>query len=165
MIINVFKIKDTNMKMRFNMGKVQPDAYKSMNALDLYVSASGINKLHRELIKIRASQINGCAYCVNIHTADARRLGETEQRIYLINVWREATNVFTEEEQLLLQMTEEITLIHKNGLSDETYQKAIDLFGEEKTAQIMMAIITINAWNRIGVGLHMQPLLQKEVHQ
>jgi len=141
------------------MGKVQPAAYKAMDALDNYVSNSGIDKIHQELIRIRASHINGCAYCVNYHSGDARKLGETEQRLYLISVWREAKNVFTEEEQLLFAMTEEITLIHQHGLSDELYNKAIEIFGEEKTAQVIMAIITINAWNRIGVGLNMQPEL------
>lgn len=147
------------MNTRFKMGKVQPEAYKAMNELDKYIATTGINKLQLEMIKIRASQINGCAYCVNSHTQDARKYGETEQRIYLISVWPEATNVFTEEEQLLLAITEQITLIHQHGLSNELYQKAIKLFGEEKTAQIIMAIITINAWNRIGVSLNMAPEL------
>jgi AhpD family alkylhydroperoxidase len=144
---------------RFKMGKVQPAAYKAMNELDKYVGTSSISPLHRELIKIRASQINGCAYCVNHHTRDARKLGETEQRLYLTPVWRESSNIFTEEEQLLLEMTEEITLIHQHGLSDGLYEKSMTIFGEEKTAQIIMTIITINAWNRIGVGLKMQPEL------
>ena len=139
------------------MGKVQPEAYKAMGALDRYISTSAIDSLHREMIRIRASQINGCAYCVNHHTKDARKLGETEERVYLISVWREATNIFSEEEQLLLAITEQITLIHRHGLSDELYDKAITLLGEEKTAQVIMLIITINAWNRIGVGLNMQP--------
>ncbi|MDO6434818.1 carboxymuconolactone decarboxylase family protein [Flavitalea sp. BT771] len=142
---------------RFIMAQVQPDAYKAMGALSKYIAESNIDRLHQELIRIRASQINGCAYCVNHHTRDARKLGETEQRIYLISVWREATNIFSEEEQLLLAITEEITLIHQKGLSDELYDKAIQYFGEEKTAQIIMTIITINAWNRIGVGLNMHP--------
>lgn len=145
------------MQSRFVMGKVQPEAYKVMNELDKYISVSAIGKNQRELIKIRASQINGCAYCVNHHTRDARKLGETEQKIFLINVWKESGNIFTEEEQLLLALTEEITLIHQHGLSDELYSKAIDVFGEERTAQIIMTIITINAWNRIGVSLNMHP--------
>jgi len=147
------------MKTRLRMGKVQPAAYKAMDALDNYVSKTEVDKIQQELIRIRASQINGCAYCVNSHSGDARKLGETEQRLYLISVWREARNVFNEEEQLLLEMTEQITLIHHHGLSDELYDKAITLFGEVKTAQIIMVIITINAWNRIGVGLNMQPEL------
>ena len=109
------------------------------------------------MIKIRASQINGCAYCVSLHTKQARKLGETEQRIYLMSVWRESANVFSLEEQLLLEMTEVITLIHKNGLSDQLYEKALSLWGEERTAQVMMAIININAYNRIGVGLKLHP--------
>lgn len=147
------------MSTRFVMADVQPAAYKAMYALEKYLSASSIPPIQRELIKIRASQINGCAYCVNMHTKDARKLGETEQRIYLVSVWREAPNVFSEEEQVLLAMTEEVTLIHRQGLSDTLYEKAIGLLGEEKTAQVLMAIITINAWNRIGVGLKMHPEL------
>src|ERR1700755_2691141 len=100
------------MSTRFLMGKVQPEAYKAMNALDSYNNQSGIDKLHREMIKIRASQINGCAYCVNKHSKDALGLGENPQRIFLMSVWREAGDVFTEEEKLILEMTEEITLIH-----------------------------------------------------
>jgi len=147
------------MSTRFKMGKVQPNAYKAMDALDKYVHATGVDPLHQELIRIRASQINGCAYCVNSHTRDARKLGETDVRMHLISVWHEAKNVFSEEEQLILAITEEITLIHQHGLSDELYNKAMALFGEEKTAQIIMAAITINAWNRIGVSLNMEPVI------
>ena len=147
------------MGTRFKMVQVQPGAYKAMNALDQFVKSSMIPALQREMINIRASQINGCAYCVNIHTRDARKLGETEQRIYLMGVWREALNAFTEEELLLLEMTEEITLIHKHGLSDVLYRKAVDLWGEVRTAQVIMAISTMNAWNRIGVALKMHPEL------
>ena len=147
------------MSTRFKMGKVQPNAYNAMDALDKYVHATGVDPLHQELIRIRASQINGCAYCVNSHTRDARKLGETDIRMHLISVWHEAKNVFSEEEQLILAITEEITLIHQHGLSDELYNKAMALFGEEKTAQIIMAAITINAWNRIGVSLNMEPVI------
>ena len=147
------------MKARFKMGKVAPDAYKAMDALDTFVDKSSISPLHKELIKIRASQINGCAYCVNSHTNDARKIGETDQRMLLINVWREAGDNFSEEEKLLFEMTEEITLIHQHGLSDRLYEKALQLFGELKTAEIIMIIITVNAWNRIGVGLSMHPKL------
>jgi AhpD family alkylhydroperoxidase len=145
------------MKARFKMKQVQPGAYTAMYTLEKYLSTSAIAPLHKELIKIRASQINGCAFCLNMHTADARKLGETEQRIYLMSAWREARNVFNEEEQLLLAITEEITLIHQHGLSDALYEDAVKLFGEEKTAQVIMSVITINAWNRIAVALHMEP--------
>ncbi len=144
------------------MGKVQPSAYRAMDALDQYVQNTSIDKLHQELVRIRASQINGCSYCVNSHSQDALKQGEAIHRIYLVSVWREAGDVFSEEEKLLFAMTEEITLIHMHGLSDELYERAITLFGEEKTAEIIMAIITINAWNRIGVGLKMTPEIQKQ---
>jgi len=141
------------------MGKVEPNAYRAMDALDTYIGNCDVTPLHQELIRIRASQLNGCAYCVNTHTQDALKAGESGARINLISVWREATNVFTPEEQLILKMTEEITLIHQHGLSDHTYEKAMSIFGKEKTAQLMMVIIGINAWNRIGVGLKMEPEL------
>ena len=142
---------------RFIMGKVLPKTYKILVDLDNSTHSSGIPPIHLELIKLRASQINGCAYCVQLHAKDARKLGETEERIYLLNVWKEAPNIFSEEEQLLMEMTEEITLIHEHGLSDRLYEKAISLWGKERTAQVMMAIININSWNRIGVGLKLHP--------
>lgn len=145
------------MKKRINFNNVQPAAYDAMDALDRFVEASSIDKLHRELIKIRASQINGCAYCVDCHSHDALNLGESLQRVLLISAWREAGSIFSEEERLIFQMTEEITLIHQHGLSNDTYEKAIALFGEEKTSQLIMAIITINAWNRIGVATELHP--------
>ena len=145
------------MKRRLNIGVVESDAYTAMDALDTYVSKSTIASQQQEFIRIRASQINGCAYCVNMHSKDARKAGASEQRVYLVSAWREAGNIFTEEERLVLQMTEEITLIHQHGLSDQTYEQAIAVFGEQKTAQIIMAIVAINAWTRIGVATRMKP--------
>lgn len=149
------------MTRRINFNKVQPSAYDAMDSLDKFVENSSIDRLHREFIKIRASQINGCAYCVDSHSHDALELGESLQKILLISAWREAKNIFSEEERLLFRMTEEITLIHQHGLIDDTYQKAIQVFGEEKTAQIIMAIVTINAWNRIGVATELRPAHRK----
>jgi len=151
------------MRTRLNFGKVQPAAYTAMDALDTYVSNTSVGRLYQELIRIRASQINGCAYCVNAHSYDALAHGEQQQRVLLVSAWREAGNIFTEEERLLLQMTEEISLIHQHGLSDETYDKSIALFGEERTAEIIMIIITINAWNRIGVAAKMSPSKKPEL--
>ena len=142
---------------RLKMGVVQPEAYKAMAALEKYLSATSIDPRHKELIKVRASIINGCAYCVDKHSKDALKLGESVQRLMLVGVWREARNLFTEEEQTIFLLTEEITNIQHGGLSDETYRKSIALFGEPKTAEMMMAIITINAWNRIGVATEMHP--------
>ena len=142
---------------RFIMGKVLPDSYKALYAVDVSLKNSDIPPLQREMIKIRASQINGCAYCVSLHAKEARKLGETEQRIYVMSVWREAPNLFSDEEQLVLEMTEEISLIHQHGLSSHLYDKAIVLWGERRTAQVMMSIININSWNRIGVGTNLHP--------
>ncbi|MCZ4243322.1 carboxymuconolactone decarboxylase family protein [Pedobacter punctiformis] len=137
------------MESRIDIQKVQPAAYQAMYALEKYLSTSNLNPILKELIKMRASQINGCAFCINMHTTDARKYGETEQRIYLLNAWRE-TNLFTEEEQAVLALTEEVTLINHH-VSDATYQKVAGFFNEEEIAQIIMAIVTINAWNRIAI--------------
>lgn len=145
------------MSQRFKMGKVQPAAYKAMDGLDNYIAGTSVDKLQQEMIRLRASQINGCAYCVNYHSSEAMKQGESAAKLLLTSTWREASNVFNEEEQVLLEMTEQITYIHQHGLNDGLYQKALALFGEQKTAQIIMVIITINAWNRIGVALKMQP--------
>jgi len=145
------------MEARFNMAVVEPGAYKAMEGLDDFIANTSVPQLQQELIRIRTSQINGCAYCVNMHTSDARKHGESDKRMHLISVWKEAGNIFTEEEQLLLAMTEEITLIHQHGLSDVLYEKAINVLGKEKTAQVIMTIIGMNAWNRIGVSLKMHP--------
>lgn len=137
------------MKQRIDIIATQPDAYKAMSALETYLKNSALSPVHKELIKIRASQINGCAFCINMHTADARKAGETEQRIYLLNAWRE-TDLFTEEEKAILALTEEVTLI-QNHVSDATYERAAALFDETYLSQIIMAIVTINAWNRLAI--------------
>jgi AhpD family alkylhydroperoxidase len=149
------------MKARLNFKKVDAPAYIAMDALENYVGNTSINPLQQELIRIRASQINGCAYCVDMHSRDARKAGASEQLVFLVSAWREAGVIFTEEDRLLFRMTEEITLIHQQGLRETTYEQAITLFGEQKTAQIIMIIVTINAWNRISVAAEMKPPLQK----
>ena len=142
---------------RLRFKEVDPATYKTMMAMEHYVeSVKDVSPLHKEMIRIRASQINGCAYCINAHTADARKLGETEQRIYLLSAWREAP-LYSEEERIILAMTEEVTLIHQAGLTDATYDKAVKAFGMARTAAIIMMIITINAWNRIGISTRMEP--------
>jgi len=139
------------MDKRINIEQTEPSGYKAMLALEIFLATSKLSKTHKELIKIRSSQINGCAFCINMHTKDARAHGETEQRIYLLNAWRE-TELFTEEEHVVLAMAEEITLIAKGGLSDETYKKATALFDDQYIAQIIMMVVTINAWNRIAIA-------------
>lgn len=144
------------MEKRINILDTEPDAYKGMFALETYLANTGIPKTQKELLKIRASQINGCAYCLDMHTKDALKNGETNQRIFLLDAWRE-TDLYTEEERVVLEMTEEITLIRSKGLSEETYKKAERVFNKNRIAQIIMAIVTINAWNRIAVSTRLQP--------
>ncbi len=143
------------MSKRVNIAEVEVDGYKSMLGLEGYLQKTNLTPIQKELIKIRASQINGCAYCLDMHTKDALKYGETTQRIFVMSAWRE-THLFSEEEKTLLAMTEEITLIAKKGLSDKTYKKATEFFNENQIAQIIMAIITINAWNRIAISTHLQ---------
>jgi len=135
------------------MQQVQPEAYKAMNGLEKYLNGTQLTNTHRDLIKIRASQINGCTYCINMHTRDARKNGETEQRIYLLHAWRE-TNLYTPEERAILALTEQVTLISQHAGTD-AYNEAAGLFSETYLAQIIMAILTINAWNRIGITTQM----------
>ncbi|NCI50279.1 carboxymuconolactone decarboxylase family protein [Sediminibacterium roseum] len=143
------------MQNRINILKTQPEGYKAMLGMEKFIATTKLQPLHKELIKIRASQINGCAYCINMHTKDARKLGETEQRIYLLNAWKETT-LYTAEERIILQLTEEITMI-SNAVSDATYATAAELLGEAYLADVVMMIVTINMWNRIGVFSELQP--------
>jgi len=145
---------------RINIGQTEPEAYKVLAGIDKYLQTTPLNKLYWEMIKIRASQINGCTYCINKHTKDARKLGETEQRLYLLSAWRE-TDLYSEEERSILELTEEITLISNGGVSEATYERAARLFDANSLSQIIMAIIAINAWNRIGVSTHMKPVADK----
>ncbi|WDF66956.1 carboxymuconolactone decarboxylase family protein [Sphingobacterium oryzagri] len=143
------------MQKRFNIKTVAPNALKAMIGLESYLSQCSISKTNKELIKIRASQINGCAFCINMHTHDAIKSGETSQRIFLLSAWREAGDIFTEEEKVVLAVTEEITLIQKDGLSDKTYTNALQFFSETQIADIIMAVTTINLWNRIVLSTHL----------
>lgn len=139
------------MQKRLNIQELEPNAYAAMFGLENYLHNCGLSKSHLELIKIRASQINGCAFCINMHTNDALQQGESAQRIFLLNAWRE-TELFTAEERVILAITEEVTLITQNGLSDKTYSEAIALFEPNYIAQVIMAVATINAWNRIAIS-------------
>ena len=138
---------------RINIQDLERNSYKAMLTMDSYVKNSQMPEFFRELIKIRASQINGCAYCIDMHTEEALALGETERRIFALSAWKESPQ-FSEEERAVLQLTEEMTLISKNGVSDETYEKVLKFFGERVLAQIMMQIVMINSWNRIAISTH-----------
>ncbi|MFD2369199.1 carboxymuconolactone decarboxylase family protein [Brevibacillus sp. GCM10020057] len=138
------------MKARMNYRAANPEAYKAMLQLEKYVESCGLDKHLMELVKIRASQINGCAFCLDMHTKDARKLGETEQRIYLLNAWREAT-FYTDAERAALALTEAVTQISLGGVSDELYAQVREHFDEKQFVALLMAINTINAWNRLAI--------------
>ena len=139
------------MSQRFDMEAVAPLGYKAMIGLELYLAKISLNHTQKELIKLRASQINGCAFCLDMHSKDALKYGESVQRIVLLNAWREA-EVFNEQEKALLAMVEEITLISAHGLSDATYALAQQHFSKAQIGEIIMAIVVINAWNRIAIS-------------
>ena len=142
------------MEQRTNIAEMLPSSYKAMYDLSITVNKSSLTPIQKELIKIRASQINGCGFCLNIHTADALNAGEKKERIFLLNVWKES-NLFSEEEKAMLSIVEEVTLIHNNGLSYATYREAQNFFNEEEIAEIIMSTVVINAWNRIAISTHL----------
>lgn len=144
------------MEKRIDLQQVEPLAVKAMYSLEAYLKNTQLSATHKELIKIRASQINGCAFCIDMHTRDALNLGITPQRIFLLDAWKE-TELYSAEEKIILALTEHITLISKEGLPDDVYTGAVDLFGANYVAQLIMAIVTINSWNRIAISTRKQP--------
>lgn len=144
------------MKARLNYAAVAPQALDAMMALENYVHSTSIERPLYELIKIRASQINGCAYCLDMHTKDARKAGETEQRIYALSAWRE-TPFFTDRERAALEWAEAITLISKNEIPDSLYENARRYFSEKELIDLCMAIIAINGWNRLAISFKTVP--------
>lgn len=143
------------MKTRIKIDQTEPAGYKAILGLEKFIESTPLTKTHKNLIKIRASQINGCAFCIDMHTKEARHAGETEQRIYALNAWRD-TPFFSAEERAILALTEEVTLI-SNHVSDATYEQAAQVLEETYLAQVILAIITINAWNRIGITTNLIP--------
>lgn len=137
------------MEVYVKIAEVQPEAYEAMLGLEHYFKNSGLTDIHRELIKIRASQINGCAFCIDKHTTDAMKYGETPQRIFLLDAWEE-TDLFDEKEKAILALTDAVTRIN-GDVPPELIVNARKYFDETYLAQIIMGIITINAWNRIGI--------------
>lgn len=144
------------METRINIEKTEPAGYRAILGLEKFIESTPLTKKHKDLIKIRASQINGCAFCIDMHTKEARKAGETEQRIYALNAWRD-TPFFTEEERAILALTEEVTSI-SNHVKDETYEQAAKVLDESYLAQVILAIITINVWNRIGITTKLIPM-------
>lgn len=144
------------MEPRINYGNVAPDAIKAMSELEKYVASSGLERPLYELVKTRASQINGCAYCLDMHTKDARKAGETEQRLYALSAWRE-TPFYTDRERAALEWTEALTVISQNDVPDSLYEKVRKSFDEKEMVALTMAIIAINGWNRLAIGFRTVP--------
>ncbi|MGG3451786.1 carboxymuconolactone decarboxylase family protein [Domibacillus aminovorans] len=144
------------MKVRLNHISASPGALQAMMKLEGFIKTSGLDAKLYEFIKIRASQINGCAYCIDMHTRDSRKMGETEQRIYLLNAWREAP-FYSDKERVVLELTEAVTRISEQGVPQDLYERVRAHVDEAEYVAIIMAINTINAWNRIAISTGMFP--------
>ena len=147
---------EATMQRRFEYHKAAPGAMRAMVSLQKYVEESGLERSLLELVKTRASQINGCAYCIDMHTKDARALGESEQRLYALPAWRE-TPFYTERERAALAWTEAITLISQGHAPDEVFEQARTQFTEEELVNLTLAIIAINGWNRLAIAFREVP--------
>ena len=139
------------MKPRLNPYQAAPDAMKAMAALEGYVQGSGLEPSLIELVKTRASQINGCAFCIHMHTRDARARGETEERLYLLDAWRESP-LYSERERGALAWTEAATLVAQTHIPDDVYEVARAQFDERELVNLTLLVGAINAWNRIAIG-------------
>ncbi len=139
------------MNLRMDYQRAAPDALEAIMGLERYVRDCGLETPLIELIKIRASQINGCAYCLDMHTKDARAAGETEQRIYLLSIWHEAP-FYTPRERAALEWTEVVTEIGRDGVPDDVYHRAHEQFTEKELVDLTMAVIAINGWNRLAIS-------------
>ena len=139
------------MKKRIQIAKTAPAAYKAMLDIEKYLEKSGLDKTLYELIKTRASQINGCAYCLNMNTRDALKWGESPQRLFLLDAWRE-TDLYSDKEKAALALTESITCIKEGNVPDDVYEQAAAHFSEKELAAVIMAVVAINAWNRISIA-------------
>ena len=145
------------MQSRIDYRKVAPGAFRAMLALENYVrNSSGLEPSLLELVRMRASQINGCAYCLDMHSKDARAAGESEQRLYVLSAWQE-TPFFSDRERAALAWTEAITLITSGYASDEVYEQVRQSFSEAELVNLTLAIVAINGWNRLSVGFRTVP--------
>ena len=133
--------------------KTAPAGMGNLSKMELYFKETAIDPILKELIKTRVSQINGCAFCLNMHTIDALKIGETAQRMFLLNAWRE-TNLFNDAEKAVLDLTEHVTLISETGVPEDVVEEVLKHFSEKDFVDIMLMIIQINAWNRINIALH-----------
>lgn len=144
------------MTPRTDFTKVSPEGYKAMSGLESYVRRSGLEPPLLELVKLRASQINGCAYCLDMHTQDARAHGETEQRLYTLSAWRE-TPFFSDRERAALEWTEVVTRVEHTHVPDDAHERARRIFSEKELVDLTLAIVTINGWNRLAIAFRSVP--------
>lgn len=150
-LLNLTKERDNIMeKQRFDYSKKTPEAIKGLMEMEKYVAESGLDRTIYELVKYRASQINGCVYCMDMHTKDARAAGETEQRLYVLSGWKEAP-FYTERERAALAWTEALTLISENDIPESLYNLVHQHFDEKQLMALTIAIIAINGWNRLSI--------------
>ena len=141
---------------RFMLHTVEPQAYAGLLLLDKHLAQSALTKTHWDLIKVRTSQVNGCAYCIQSHSEEALAHGETEQRLRALPAWRESP-YFTAEERAILAFTEEVTLLVPHHVSDATYAEVVRLLVVPYLAQVLLAITNMNAWNRLGIAARLVP--------
>ncbi|HWF05637.1 MAG TPA: carboxymuconolactone decarboxylase family protein [Candidatus Angelobacter sp.] len=144
------------MEARFNSAKASPGAYKAMLGLETYLHQCGLEESLLHLIKLRSSQINGCAYCLDMHWKDLRAIGETEQRLYSLDAWRECP-YYTDRERAALAWTEAVTLVANDHVPDAVYEEARQHFNEKELADLTFAVATINAWNRMAIASRTVP--------
>jgi AhpD family alkylhydroperoxidase len=144
------------MEERLNYVEAAPGGYRAMAALNRYVEDCGLEPLLLELVRMRASQINGCAYCLDMHSKDARAMGETEQRLYTLNAWREAP-FYSQRERAALLWAEELTLISQGHVPDTVYEEVRQHFSKQELVDLTLAVVTINGWNRLAIGFRSQP--------
>lgn len=144
------------MTQRFDISQSDPQAYQAMLGLETYIRKSGLKPQLLHLIKTRASQINGCAFCIDMHTKEARADGESEQRLYALNAWAE-TPFFTPAERAALALTEVVTRISEQAVPDAIYAEVCQYFAEAEVTQLLMAIVTINSWNRLAIASQVLP--------
>jgi AhpD family alkylhydroperoxidase len=144
------------MEERLNYAEAAPQGYRAMLTLSRYSEECDLEPLLLELVRMRASQINGCAYCLDMHSKDARALGESEQRLYALNAWRE-TPFYSPRERAALLWTEELTLISQGHVPDAVYEEARQHFSEQELVDLTLAIVVINGWNRLAISFRSLP--------
>ncbi len=144
----------TTQAQRLDIHAVDPSAYEAVLAMEKYVGASSLDRGLYELVKIRASQLNGCAYCLDMHNRDARKAGEDQRRLDVLSAWREAPGLFTASERAALALTESVTRIGEAGVPDAVWDDVAREFDQRTIVALLMAIAAINVWNRLAVSTH-----------